>query len=284
MDFKDFLIGLKIIIQVKFSNQKLLLIGSGNWSKKISSIVQSHNHELEVTSIGARDFLNLSPKVISEYINGQLIWVATRPINQIGILNMIIPHTNKVIIEKPFATSTQELEKILNIFNETSNRLYLSEPWKHSKVWSKKLNSISENRNFQQIIINRGGPIERTYISPVWDWIQHDLGLVGQLLSEQKDNVLIDLKWVKQNKTLNINLVLPNEFRIELNVGYFVEKIAVWEINGETKIDFINSGELNDNPINSMFKHVVSENFQSNINEQVWLTKKIIALLDSKSL
>jgi hypothetical protein len=162
--------------------------------------------------------------------------------------------------------------------------LYLSEPWKHSKVWSKKLNSISKNRNFQQIIINRGGPIERTYISPVWDWIQHDLGLVGQLLSEQKDNVSINLKWVQQNKTLNINLVLPNEFRIELNVGYFSEKIAVWEINGETKIDFINSGELNDNPINSMFEHVASENFQSNINEQVWLTKKIIALLDSKSL
>ena len=33
---------------------------------------------------------------------------------------------NKVIIEKPFATSTQELEKMLNIFNKTSNRLYLS--------------------------------------------------------------------------------------------------------------------------------------------------------------
>jgi hypothetical protein len=33
-----------------------------------------------------------------------------------------------------------------------------------------------------------------------------------------------------------------------------------------------------------MFEHVASENFQSNINEQVWLTKKIITLLDSKSL
>jgi hypothetical protein len=284
MDFKDFSIGLKIIIQVKFSNQKLLLIGSGNWSKKISSIVKSHNHDLEVTSIGARDFLNFSPEAIPEYIDGQLIWVATRPINQMGVLNMIIPHTNKVIIEKPFATSTQELEKMLNIFMETSNRLYISEPWKHSKVWSKKLNSITENRNFQHIIINRGGPIERTYINPVWDWIQHDLGLVGQLLSEQKENVSIDLKWVQQNKTLNINLVSPHEFRIELNVGYFSEKIAVWEINGETKIDFINSGELNDDPINTMFEHVASENFQSNINEQTWLTEKIITLLDSKSL
>ena len=120
MDFKGFSIGLKTTTQVKFSENNLLVIGSGAWPRKITAIIQSNNKELEVTSIGARDFLNLSPEAIPEYIDGQLIWVATRPINQMGVLNMIIPHTNKVIIEKPFATSTQELEKMLNIFMETS--------------------------------------------------------------------------------------------------------------------------------------------------------------------
>jgi hypothetical protein len=221
MGSKGFLLGLKITTQVKFSNHNLLIIGSGAWPRKINSIIQSNNKELNVSSIGARKFLSFSPETISQSIDNQNIWIATRPNLQIEILKKIATHNNKVIIEKPFATSTRELEKMLNIFMETSNRLYLSEPWKHSKVWSKKLNSITENRNFQHIIINRGGPIERTYINPVWDWIQHDLGLVGQLLSEQKENVSIDLKWVQQNKTLNINLVSPHEFRIELNVGYF---------------------------------------------------------------
>jgi len=269
---------------VKSSNQALLIIGSGAWSQKVSSIIGKNNKEIIVTILGAREFLSLDEAAVKNIIANQIVWIATTPKNQIKILNMIKSYDNKVIIEKPFAVDKGELKEFLNLTSKTDNKIYLSEPWKHSKVWSKKLNSITENRNFQHIIINRGGPIERTYINPVWDWIQHDLGLVGQLLSEQKENVSIDLKWVQQNKTLNINLVLPNEFRIELNVGYFSEKIAVWEINGETKIDFINSEELNDNPINTMFEHVASENFQSNVNEQTWLTEKIIALLDSKSL
>jgi len=284
MDFTDFLIGLKIITQVKFSSQNLLIIGSGAWSRKISSIVKSNNQELNVSSISARDFLDLGGGALPQAINDQLIWVATRPNNQIDILNRIISYTNKVIIEKPFATNSDEVKKIKDILNKTYNRLYLSEPWKHSKIWANAKNSISKNKNFQDIVINRGGPIERTYINPVWDWIQHDLGLVGQLLLEQNDNILIDLEWVQRNKTLNIKLVLPDRFRFEINIGYFPEKIANWKINGETKIDFINSGAFNDNPIYTMYEHVANENFQSDLDEQVWLTNKIIALYDFKSL
>jgi hypothetical protein len=185
-----------------------------------------------------------------------------------------------------FITSNTNHQKNWTFFVYNGNLMivYRMNPHVIIEVDLKTNKVITEYRNFQDIIINRGGSIERTYINPVWDWIQHDLGLVGQLLSDQKENVSIDLKWVQQNKRLNINLVLPNKFRFEINVGYFSEKIAVWEVNRDTRIDFINSVELNDNPVNSMFEHVASENFQSNINEQVWLTKKIITLLDSKSL
>lgn len=284
MGSKGFLPGLKITTQVKFSNHNLLIIGSGAWPKKINSIIQSNNEELKVSSIGAREFLSFSPETISQSIDNEIIWIATRPNNQINILNKIIFRTNKVIIEKPCATNTEELEAILNIFNKTSNRLYLSEPWKHSKIWAKEKNSISEDKNFQSIIINRGGPIERTYINPAWDWIQHDLGLVGELFSEHKENISINLSWLKHNETLNISLALPDKFKIDITVGYFPEKIANWKINGETKINFIDSGLLNDNPIYTMYEYVASENFQSSINEQVWLTNKIISLLNSKSL
>lgn len=284
MGSKGFLPGLKITTQVKFSNHNLLIIGSGAWPKKINSIIQSNNEELKVSSIGAREFLSFSPETISQSIDNEIIWIATRPNNQINILNKIIFRTNKVIIEKPCATNTEELEAILNIFNKTSNRLYLSEPWKHSKIWAKEKNSISKDKNFQSIIINRGGPIERTYINPAWDWIQHDLGLVGELFSEHKENISINLSWLKHNETLNISLALPDKFKIDITVGYFPEKIANWKINGETKINFIDSGLLNDNPIYTMYEYVASENFQSSINEQVWLTNKIISLLNSKSL
>jgi hypothetical protein len=284
MGSKGFLLGLKITIQVKFSNHNLLIIGSGAWPRKINAIIQSNNKELNVSSIGARKFLSFSPETISQSIDNQNIWIATRPNLQIEILNKIATHNNKVIIEKPFATNVEELEATINIFNQTSNRLYLSEPWKHSKIWTQEKNSISSDKNFQSIFINRGGPIERTYINPAWDWIQHDLGLIGELFSGHKEDISINLSWLKHNETLNISLALPDKFKIDMTVGYFPEKIGSWKINGKTKIDFINSGGLNDNPIYTMYEYVASENFQSRINEQIWLTNKIITLLNSKSL
>jgi hypothetical protein len=269
---------------VKFSNHNLLIIGSGAWPRKINSIIQSNNKELNVSSIGARKFLSFSPETISQSIDNQNIWIATRPNLQIEILNKIATHNNKVIIEKPFAPNIEELEATINIFNQTSNRLYLSEPWKHSKIWTQEKNSISSDKNFQSIFINRGGPIERTYVNPAWDWIQHDLGLIGELFSGHKEDISINLSWLKHNGTLNISLALPDKFKIDMTVGYFPEKIGSWKINGKTKIDFINSGGLNDNPIYTMYEYVASENFQSRINEQIWLTNKIITLLNSKSL
>lgn len=281
---KGFLLGLKITTQVKFSSHNLLIIGSGAWPRKINSIIQSNNRELNVSSKGAREFLSFSPESISQSIVNHIIWIATRPNLQLEILNKIANHNNKVIIEKPFVTNIEDLEATMNIFNKTSNRLYLSEPWKHSKVWAKEKNSISNDKNFQNIDINRGGPIERTYINPVLDWIQHDLGLVGELFSEHKEDISTNLNWLNHNETLKISLALPGRFKIEMTVGYFPEKTGNWNINGEIKINFINGRVLNDNPVYTMYEYVASENFQSSINEQIWLTNKIITLLNSKSL
>ena len=266
---------------MKFSSQALLIIGSGAWSQKISSIIGKNSKEIIVTIRGAREFLSLDEAAVKKIIANQIVWIATTPKNQIKILNIIKSYDNKVIIEKPFAVDRAELKEFLNLTSETDNKIYLSEPWKHSKIWANEKNLITAQKSPQNIVINRGGPIGRSYISPVWDWIQHDLGLISELLLGYKEEISISFRWIDLNKTLNINLIVPSRFNIEMNIGFFPEKTGNWKINGDTRIDFVNNKPNDDNPVYTMYKYVADEKFINNLSEQVWLTSKIITLLEA---
>ena len=267
--------------QVKYSNKELLIIGSGPWPQKIKSILNTNNNQLKVTSIGARDFLSFSVTNIKKYINDQIVWIATIPTIQLEILNKIKRNSNSVIIEKPFATNSSQLESLINLLNESKNILYLSEPWKHSKTWELIKNKITEQKSLQSIVIYRGGPNMRSYINPVWDWVQHDLGLVGELLKKYQGEIEIGFKWLNNGKTLNLKIISGSRFNIEINVGYFSERVEFWEINGKEKVNFNSNQNVNDHPIYKMYEYVSGNNFTNNLIEQSWLTNKVIRLLDS---
>ena len=278
---QDFLNGRKITTQVKYSDNSLLVIGTGPWSQKIKLVLDTNSNQIKITSIGARDFLRLDPTNIGINTEEQIIWIATIPTIQFEVLNKIGFLQNRVIIEKPFATNLKELESFIQISNMSKNTLYLSEPWKHSKIWTLIKNKIAGQNCLQKIVIYRGGPKTRSYISPVWDWIQHDLGLVGELLKEHQNSIQIGFKWLNNRKTLKLKIISDNRFDIEINVGYFSERVEFWEINGIKKINFNSNQNSNDQPLCTMYDYVRNKNFTNNLIEQSWLTNKVIRVLGS---
>ena len=278
---QDFLNGQKITIQVKYSINHLLVIGSGPWSQKIKSVLNTNHNHIEVTSVGARDFLLLDSTNIGVNTKEQIIWIATTPTIQLEVLNKIEFLQNRVIIEKPFATNSKELESFIQISNMSQNTMYLSEPWRYSKIWMFIKNKIGEQNSIQNILIYRGGPKTRSYINPVWDWIQHDLGLVGELLKEHQDTVQIRYEWLNEGKTLKLKIISDDKFNIEINVGYFPERVEFWKINDTEIVDFNDNQFTNDQPLYTMYEYVNSDDFTMNLNDQSWLTKKVIGILDS---
>ena len=278
---QDFLNGQKITIQVKYSINHLLVIGSGPWSQKIKSVLNTNHNYIEVTSVGARDFLLLDSTNIGVNTKEQIIWIATTPTIQLEILNKIEFLQNRVIIEKPFATNSKELESFIQISNMSQNTMYLSEPWRYSKIWMFIKNKIGEQNFLQNIIIYRGGPKTRSYINPVWDWIQHDLGLVGELLKEHQDTVQIEFEWLNEGKTLKLKIISGNKFNIEINVGYFPERIEFWKINDTEIVDFNDNQFTNDQPLYTMYEYVESNRFTNDVIKQSWLTNEVIRVLAS---
>lgn len=262
-------------------NKHLLIIGSGPWSQKIKSILNLNNNQVKINSIGARDFLSIDTNNIKNYISDQIVWIATTPTIQFEILSKIKFQSNIVVIEKPFATNSKELKSFINLANESENTLFLSEPWRYSKTWELIKNKITDQSALQSIVIYRGGPKTRTYINPVWDWIYHDLGLVGELLKEYQGEIEIGFKWLNDGNTLNLKIISGNRFSIEISVGYFSERVEYWEINGKEKVNFNNNQNGNDQPICTMYDYVSAKNFTNNLIEQSWLTNEVIRVLAS---
>lgn len=278
---QDFLNGQKITTQVKYSVNRLLVIGSGPWSQKIKSALNTNRNQIEFTSIGARDFLHLDSTNIGVNTKEQIIWIATTPTIQFEVLNKIVFLQNRVIIEKPFATNSKELESFIQISNITQNTLYLSEPWKYSKIWMFIKTKIGEQNSLQDIVIYRGGPKIRSYINPVWDWIQHDLGLVGELLKERQDTVQIGFEWLNEGKTLRLKIISDSKFNIEINVGYFPERVEFWKINDTEIVNFNDNQFVHDQPLCTMYEYVESNGFTNDLIKQSWLTNKVIRVLAS---
>jgi hypothetical protein len=266
---------------VKYSINHLLVIGSGPWSQKIKSVLNTNHIHIEVTSVGARDFLVLDSTNIGVNTKEQIIWIATTPTIQLKVLNKIEFLQNRVIIEKPFATNLKELESFIQISNMSQNTMYLSEPWRYSKIWMFIKNKIGEQNSLQNIRIYRGGPKTRSYINPVWDWIQHDLGLVGELLKEHQDTVQIEFEWLNEGKTLKLKIISGNKFKIEINVGYFPERVEFWKINDTEIVDFNDNQFTNDQPLYTMYEYVESNRFTNDVIKQSWLTNEVIRVLAS---
>ena len=278
---QDFLNGQKITIQVKYSINHLLVIGSGPWAQKIKSVLNTNHSHIEVTSVGARDFLLLDSTNIGVNTKEQIIWIATTPTIQLEVLNKIEFLQNRVIVEKPFATNLKEFESFIQISNMTQNTMYLSEPWRYSKIWMFIKNKIGEQNFLQNILIYRGGPKTRSYINPVWDWIQHDLGLVGELLKEHQDTVQIGFEWLNEGKTLKLKIISDNKFNIEINVGYFPERVEFWKINDTEIVNFNNNQFINNQPLCTMYEYIKDNRFTNNLIEQSWLINKVIRVLAS---
>jgi hypothetical protein len=266
---------------VRFLQNKLLLIGSGKWPEKIESVIAGQDVNLDIVRIPAREFLHLDSRSVKKLLDNRLVWIATIPGNQIQILYSLKEFENKVIIEKPFALNLNELDSILAYSRSSKNKLYVSEPWRHSHKWKIKKLEIEATSGEKKISINRGSPETREYITPAWDWLQHDIGLLSDLLSSNRNS--IDILSELNNDQSNLLLKLKTEdfYTIELNVGFFPQRQETWHLNNELLIDFAVASTLIDHPLYNMFRFVSDEKFISDLETQIWLLSRVIKCLEN---
>jgi hypothetical protein len=230
----------------------ILFIGAGKWSNKVSEILNEKDSKYVCEVVSSRDFLELNSNSVETaklFDTFDFIWIATDPKTQLRVLRKVISAKPKIILEKPIAGNKIELEELFDLVTSNPIDVYLSQPWTHSCLWQKILMEIKFDTSKIQLSFIRGGEVTRPYLSPILDWIPHDLYLLASVVNflEISPDEISLLEEDRKSDLLTIRIRLGNRGEAQLIAGKLPTRVAQVELSGvgitHCKADFI-LGEL----------------------------------------
>lgn len=160
---------------------KLAIIGQGVWPSKIKSSLESNFQNLDAKVFSARDVASNSKLIQENLFN--VIWLATRPSLQLKLLERLLDTSEITILEKPLGTNSAEIESLIQFLQEHPIGVVApSNPWSYETTCLEAVELMrNEGLDSAKVEITRRGPNRRSYLSPVGDWIPHDLYLLEKI-------------------------------------------------------------------------------------------------------
>jgi predicted dehydrogenase len=155
----------------------IAVIGQGLWGHKLTQSLKKNSSNHEVDLISARDFLDgPRPKLYD------VVWIASRPSEQVKVLELATSSSKLIILEKPICSNLEDYIRVEKMLMNDGFNIGLSRPWSFSNVW---LNAIEILKSWElsgaSVKFQRTGPASHTYLTPVEDWIPHDIYLASDL-------------------------------------------------------------------------------------------------------
>jgi predicted dehydrogenase len=236
------------------SVNRVLLIGEGAWSQKISGAIRAQDSGWAAEVISARTFITMesNSRDFTEICRKfDILWITTTPRNQIQVLSKLEKAQKKIIVDKPIATNLDEIALIKELVENSQCKIYLSQPWTYSQLWSKMKMMLLSINGEVLIQTERGGSLIRTGFSPEIDWTPHDLYLLADYAKGLEENYSnINLVFREKNyHHIVLKYKIGQDRTFEISAGYADEKKSQWRayLEGEliAEVDFIN-GELTD--------------------------------------
>ena len=233
---------------------RVLLIGKGAWSQKIAGVIKAQDAGWEVELKSAREFISMDSKS-AEFTEickkFDVLWITTTPRNQINVLRKLEKFQKKIILDKPIVTNASEITVIKELIYNSQSKIYLSQPWTYSDLWSRMKMILMSIKGEVLIQTERVGSLIRSEFPPPIDWIPHDL----YLLVDYVESLEIDYRHInlesseKYNQHILMKYKVGRDRTFEISAGYSTERKAQWWTYSEGKllaeVNF-NSGELTD--------------------------------------
>jgi len=255
---------------------ELLIISRGPWANKIESDIKENLSEIHPKTIAAREVLSLRQSELDALISKSIIWIATIPRLQLDLLEKLVHCENKIIVEKPIATTKEEINRFRELLKEARFQIFVSEPWTNAEIW------VAGKKIFREAVksieIERFGENQRDYIFPPQDWLPHDIYLLYDIFGEDFTEFR-DLKssWSEGNKKLGLNFNINEGISVSMRAGYSpMPRSAFWNVSmldGSTyEINFVQNaiifngaGEYKRTEHNSRGKSPISEFLSSTL-------------------
>ena len=220
--------------------EKIGILGSGDWSKKLVKSLAPHHL---VTEYSSRAIINRSQFIDN---SSRAVWITSKNSEQLELARLLLLNDflGKIILEKPYFTNTEEKTQLVKLIELSQDRIFLSQVWAKSRLWMEFLNILLTKDKEFQIFASRVGQKRRSDFLPPLDWLPHDLYLALDL----SRHLGLELKvvkstWLNDNDIIIGSILIGSFSKLDLKVGYSVERYNSWKTifeNGECiELDFV---------------------------------------------
>lgn len=220
--------------------EKIGILGSGDWSKKIVTSLAPH---YLVTAYSSRAIISRSQFIDA---SSQAVWITSRNSEQLKLARMLLQNDfgGKIILEKPYFTNALERDFLIKLIESGKNRIFLSQVWAKSRIWNEYMRIILLNDHALHISSLRVGEKRRSEFLPPLDWLPHDLYLALDLARHLDQEIkVLGSGWQSDNDILVGSILIGSTSRLDLKVGYSAERDNVWKTilgNGDcVELDFV---------------------------------------------
>jgi len=212
---------------------KLAIIGRGTWSSKIKSSLESNFQELDIKIFPAREVIS-NPKLVQKS-DFHVIWIATQPSSQLKLVGKLLDMAQTIILEKPLGSNRAEIQSLIQLLQDHPHEVVVpSNPWSYETTGLEVVELMKkEGLDTAKIEITRRGPNRRSYLSPVGDWIPHDLYFLGKIF----DSELITFNKITGNRESAVAKFICERFQtqVTVNSGFTEERVAELTYSKGTK-------------------------------------------------
>ena len=212
---------------------KLAIIGRGTWSSKIKSSLESNFQELDIKIFSAREVVS-NPMLVQKS-DFHVIWIATQPSLQLKLVGKLLDMAQTIILEKPLGSNRAEIQSLIQLLQDHPLEVVApSNPWSYETTGLEVVELMKkEGLDTAKIEITRRGPNRRSYLSPVGDWIPHDLYFLGKIF----DSELITFNKITGNRESAVAKFICERFQtqVTVNSGFTEERVAELTYSKGTK-------------------------------------------------
>jgi len=203
---------------------KLAIIGRGTWPLKIKYSLESNFQELDVKVFPAREVVS-NPKLVQNS-GFHVIWIATQPSLQLKLLEKLLDMSQTIILEKPLGSNRAEIQSLIQFLQEHPLGVVApSNPWSYETTCLEVVELIKkEGLDKVKIELTKRGPNRRSYLSPVEDWIPHDLYFLGKIFNSE----VITFNKITGNRESAVAKFICERLQtqVTVNSGFSEERLA----------------------------------------------------------
>jgi len=231
-------------------NNSHIIIGYGNWAKKIIKFLKRNNFFSRIIVVTRKKQFFILPKykkidrkdLNNIFLKAKSVHICSNNQSHFLYIKKFVNLNKDIIVEKPFINSQKELQNINKIIKRNNKKilvnytdLYNSFFPKIKKIFYNNLN----NKIYLNVIYSKQDKKFKKKYQCVNEWLDHPLSIILELLKSFPKFKIISFKSVYRNKIIN------EELEVQYKLKNILISFLITNMNKKKRIFIIKTLKKN---------------------------------------